>query len=327
VKPATPANLPAIAPIPPRSPVLLFAGQGTHFTPGRRKLADGKTFAALFAPLTADLPDPRIFQVAALTSLLAFGMTLRAFDIAPLDIVAIFATAISTQLAMSTVFAIRFEAKSALITALSLTLLLRANELWPLALAAFIAIASKFLIRARGKHVFNPANIGIVAVTLLSGAAWTTPGQWGTAVWLAAVIAGAGFFVAYRASRLDVPLIFLGVFAALIFIRALWLGDPLAIPTHRLQNGALILFAFFMISDPKTTPDSPSLRALFAAGTAVLSYVFIYHFYRADGVFYALALACLVRPALELRSRAHRHQWSDPPAIKSQPSISATPAE
>ena len=228
---------------------------------------------------------------------------------------------------MSTVFAIRFEAKSALITALSLTLLLRANEVWPLILAAFIAIAAKFLIRARGKHVFNPANIGIVAVTLLSGAAWTTPGQWGTAVWLAAVIAGAGFFVAYRASRLDVPLIFLGVFAAMIFARAVWLGDPLSIPMHRLQNGALILFAFFMISDPKTTPDSALLRALFAAGTAALSYIFIYHFYRADGVFYALALACLVRPLIELTDHARRYQWGDPPARNFQPSTSATPAE
>ncbi len=277
--------------------------------------------------MTAALPDPRWFQIAALTSLLAFGLAQRAFEIAPLDIMAIFATAVSTQWMMSMIFAIRFEAKSALITALSLTLLLRANELQPLILAAFIAIASKFLIRARGKHVFNPANIGIVAVTLISSAAWTTPGQWGTALWLAALIAGAGFFVTYRASRLDVPLIFLGVFAALIFARALWLGDPLSIPIHRLQNGALILFAFFMISDPKTTPDSASLRALFAAGTAILSYVFIYHFYRADGVFLALALACLVRPAMELTAPARRHQWSDPPAHLSRPCVSATPAE
>ena len=279
------------------------------------------------APLTAALPDPRWYQIATLSGLLAFGLARGAFDIAPLEIAAIFATAISTQWAMSAVFAIRFEAKSALITALSLTLLLRANEAWPLALAAFVAIASKFLIRADGKHVFNPANIGIVAATLLSGAAWTTPGQWGSAIWLAALIAGAGFFVAYRASRLDVPLIFLGVFAALIFARALWLGDPLSIPINRLQNGALVLFAFFMISDPKTTPDSFRLRAVFAAGTAALSYVFIHHFHRADGVFYALALACLARPAIELSGSARRYQWGDPPARNSQPSISATPAE
>lgn len=273
------------------------------------------------------MPDPRWIQIAALSGLLAFGLAARAFEIAPLEFLAILVTSISTQWSMSMVFAIRFEARSALITALSLTLLLRANELWPLVLAAFVAIASKFLVRARGKHVFNPANIGIVAATLLPGAAWTTPGQWGTAVWLAALIAGAGIFVAYRASRLDVPLVFLGAFAAMIFARALWLGDPLSIPVRQMQNGALILFAFFMISDPKTTPDGAVPRALFAAGTAALSYVFIYHLYRADGVFYALALACLARPALELTDHARRYQWGDPPARNAQKSLSAAPAE
>lgn len=277
--------------------------------------------------MRAGLPDPRWFQIAALGSFLIFGVTARAFEIAPFDIAAIFATAIATQWAMSAVFAIKFEAKSAIITALSLILLLRASALWPLALAAFVAIASKFLIRARGKHVFNPANIGIVAATLMSGAAWTTPGQWGTAVWLAAIIAGAGSFVTYRASRLDTPLAFLAAFAALIIARALWLGDPLSIPMLRLQNGALILFAFFMISDPKTTPDGFGMRALFAAGTALLAYVLIYHFYQSDGLFYALALACLARPALEVFDRARRYQWSDPPRREFHSSTTATPAE
>ncbi|MCB2113903.1 MAG: RnfABCDGE type electron transport complex subunit D [Parvularculaceae bacterium] len=255
--------------------------------------------------------DPRIFQIAALSSLLAFGAFVRAFNIELIEFMIIAITAISTQWIMSMIFAVRFEAKSAMITALSLTLLLRAEALWPLAAAAFIAIASKFLVRAGGKHVFNPANIAIVAMTLATSQAWTTPGQWGTAVWLAALIAGAGSFVAWRASRLDVPLIFLGVFAALLFARAIWLGDPLSIPMLRLQNGALVLFAFFMISDPKTTPDGLPLRMAFAGGTAVLAYLFVFHLYESDGVFYALAVACLVRPLIELFDRARRYEWRD----------------
>lgn len=275
--------------------------------------ADNNTLRSLLASFGAARTDPRWFQIAALSSLLAFGIILRAFDIPLTAIVVIVATAAWTQWAMSTVFAIEFEAKSAFISSLSLTLLLRADALWPLMLAAFIAIASKFLIRAWGKHVFNPANIGIVAATLFTDAAWTTPGQWGTAVWLAAIIAGAGAFVAYRSLRLDVPLVFLGAFAALVIARALWLGDPLSIPLHTLQSGALVLFAFFMISDPKTTPDGSKPRALFAAGTALLAYVLIYHFYQSDGLFYALALACLVRPAIEIFDSTRRYQWSDRP--------------
>ncbi len=57
---------------------------------------------------------------------------------------------------------------------------------------------------------------------LLTDAAWTSPGQWGNAVWFAALLAGVGMFCAYRAARFDAPLIFLRVFASLMIARALW---------------------------------------------------------------------------------------------------------
>ncbi len=257
--------------------------------------------------------DPRVFQIVALSALLAFGVTQRAFEIQPLHMAAVFSAAVATQWLGAFMMAMRTDFRSPLITALSLTLLLRADQAWPLAAAAAIAVGSKFALRAGGKHLFNPANIGIVAMVGLTDAAWTTPGQWGAAIWLAAVIAGVGFFVAYRAARLDTPLIFLATFAALILARALWLEDPLAIPFLRLQNGALILFAFFMISDPKTTPDGASARAAFAAGAALVAYILTYHFFISDGLFYALALMCLVRPLMEWLDPAARYQWGDPP--------------
>ena len=262
------------------------------------------------------LKDPRHYQIATLSALLAFGVTTRAFDISPLQIAAILVTALSVQFLGSFMTAVRFEPRSALITTLSLSLLLRADALAPLMIAAALAIGSKFTLRLYGKHVFNPANIGIVALLILSAtimpdAAWTTPGQWGTALWLAAALAGAGMLVTYRASRIDVPLIFLGTFAALIIIRALWLGDPLAIPMLRLQNGTLVLFAFFMISDPKTTPDGAMARAFFASAAAFIAYVMSYHFFMSDGIFYALAIMCLLRPLIEALDPAPHYRWGD----------------
>ena len=256
--------------------------------------------------------DPRTYQIATLLSLLIFGVFARAFEVSPLQIGALVLTACAVQWLGGVLVAARADFKSPLITALSLSLLLRADALWPLMAAAAIAIGSKFMFRANGKHLFNPANIGIVAVIALTDAAWTTPGQWGTAVWFAALLAGAGLFVAYRAARIDVPLIFLGVFAALLFARTVWLGDPLSIPLLRLQNGALILFAFFMISDPKTTPDGRASRAVFAGGTALLAYLGTFHLHQADGLFYALAAMCLIRPLLERLDPAPRYAWGDP---------------
>jgi Na+-translocating ferredoxin:NAD+ oxidoreductase RnfD subunit len=64
--------------------------------------------------------------------------------------------------------------------------------------------------------------------------------------------------------RADVTLAFLASWLSILFGRSLWLGEPLAIPIHRLQNGALLIFAFFMIPDPKTTPNSRTGRIVFA---------------------------------------------------------------
>ncbi|WP_428409835.1 RnfABCDGE type electron transport complex subunit D [Hyphococcus sp.] len=263
------------------------------------------------------LRDPRHYQLATLGSLLAFGVTTRAFEISPLQIAAIFATSLFVQFLGSFMTAVRFEPRSAMITSLSLSLLLRADALAPLMIAAAIGVGSKFMFRLYGKHVFNPANAGIVALLLMSqtvmpGAAWTASGQWGSAIWLAATLAGAGLFVTYRAARIDVPVIFLGTFAALIIARALWLGDPLAIPLLRLQNGALILFAFFMISDPKTTPDGALARGIFAGAAALTAYALTYHFFISDGIFYALAALCLIRPVIEAFDPAPHYRWGDP---------------
>ena len=266
--------------------------------------------------MDALLKDPRHYQLATLSALLIFGVTTRAFEISPLQIGAIFAVALSVQFLGSFMTAVRFEPRSAMITSLSLSLLLRADAIAPLMAAAAIAVGSKFMFRLYGKHIFNPANAGIVALLIISqtvmpGAAWTASGQWGSAIWLAALLAGAGMFVTYRAARLDVPLIFLGTFAALIIIRALWLGDPLAIPMLRLQNGALVLFAFFMISDPKTTPDGAMARAFFASAAAFIAYVMSYHFFMSDGIFYALAIMCLLRPLIEALDPAPHYRWGD----------------
>ncbi|MGE0408656.1 MAG: RnfABCDGE type electron transport complex subunit D [Amphiplicatus sp.] len=264
-------------------------------------------------PNLPDIKDARYFQIAGQATILGVGLALREFEITPLQIAAIGATCFLAQWAGTALNAMRFDWRSPLITTLSLSLLLRADGLLPLMIAAAIAIGSKFALRLNNKHIFNPANAGIVAMLLTTDAAWTTPGQWGTALWFAIFIALAGALVTYKATRLDVPLIFLGAYAFLLFARALWLGDPLAIPLLRLQNGALILFAFFMISDPKTTPDGKALRAAFSAGAALIAYVLTFHFYVTDGLFYALAMMCLIRPLIELFDIAPRYQWGDRP--------------
>ncbi|MEM9169322.1 MAG: RnfABCDGE type electron transport complex subunit D [Pseudomonadota bacterium] len=252
------------------------------------------TITALSVDFRAWSRDARLFQIAALGTFLATGLATGAFDTSVATFVAVATASVATQAVLSKVVGVQFDPRSALITALSVTLLLRAPSSAHLALAGAVAIGSKFLIRLDGRHVFNPANFAVVAALAASPSYWTASGQWGSAFWLAAVLAGAGAIVTTKARRLDTPLIFLAVYAALILGRAIYLGDPLAIPLLKLQNGALALFAFFMLSDPMTTPAAPRVRAAFSAAAAALAFVLTQLFFVSDGAFYALFALCAI---------------------------------
>ena len=115
------------------------------------------------------------------------------------------ATALGAQLACTRLFRLPvFDPWSALISALSLCLLLRTNAAGIAAAAACVAIGSKFLLRWNGKHLFNPTNFALAAILAVTGRAWVSSGQWGSAAFFAFFIACAGRFVVQRAARGDV---------------------------------------------------------------------------------------------------------------------------
>jgi Na+-transporting NADH:ubiquinone oxidoreductase subunit NqrB len=206
-----------------------------------------------------------------------------------------------------------FDPRSATISGLSLCLLLRTNSDVLAVAAAFATVASKFLLRWNGKHIFNPTNFGLVATMLATGAAWISPGQWGNAAFLAFLFACAGGLVVHRATRSDVTLAFLATNLSLLFARSIWLGEPLAIPLHRLESGALLLFAFFMISDPKTTPNSRSGRILFGALVATGAAFVQFRLFRTNGALWSLALFSLLVPVIDLVLPGRRYAWNVAP--------------
>ncbi len=257
--------------------------------------------------------DPRLYQIGTLALLLVFGMGWLDFDISPLRAALILASALATQKACdrlsrsSAPFA--STSRSALISALSLCLLVRSNSDALACLAAVIAIASKFLIKVRGKHVFNPTDGAIVALLLLTKQVWVSPGQWGAAAFFAFLMACAGSLVVTRAARADVSLAFIATFSVLVVGRSLYLGEPLALPFHRLESGAFLLFSFFMISDPKTTPDARVARILFAALVAATAWYIQFRLFRTNGLLWSLAIWSMAVPILDHVFPAARYDW------------------
>lgn len=265
------------------------------------------------------LKDPRCYQIAVLTSLVFFGVFALDFGIRWQNATIIIATALTAQLVGTTLVSLpRFDPLSPLITSLSLTLLLRTDDPAFAATAAVIAIGSKFLIRIRGKHVFNPANVALVTLMLSSDHVWVSSGQWGSAAIGAFTLACLGFLVLTRARRAETTIAFLLIYAALLFGRALWLGDPLTIPQHQLQNGALLIFAFFMISDPKTTPNSATGRVFFALIVAAVAFTIQFIYYEPNGPILALIISAPAVPVIDWLLRGRIYRWHRPAARDEQ---------
>jgi enediyne biosynthesis protein E5 len=258
------------------------------------------------------LADARYFQIATLATLLA--LQICNFDLcatAAQAAVTLVAT-IATQLACNRIIGTKFDWRSPLITGLSLTLLLRTHspELW--FAAGLLAIGSKYLLRWRGKHIFNPATFAICTLLLVSPDVWVSPGQWGDAVWLSFLLMCCAGLVLQRAERADTALAFLASFAGLLLLRAWSLGDPLAIPLHQLQSGALLLFSFFMITDPRSTPDHRLARIGFAMAVAGLAYWLTFRWQMRTGVFFALFALSPLTPILDRLFPVSRFVWRSP---------------
>ncbi len=243
-------------------------------------------------PWSAGRADPRLAQILFLGLLLAAGAYLRDFAIHPAQITLTFACGLACQ---------RFceglahrpsrSLRSAIITSFSVTLLLRATTWWIHPIAVTAAIASKFILRWRGKHLFNPANFGVLLALMLLPGTWISAGQWGADVAFAGWMIGTGSIVTRQARRADISWTFVAFYVGALALRVAWLGQRWAVLIHQLSSGALLLFAFFMISDPMTIPNDRHGRAAHAALVCAIAYIWQFYFYRTNGLLWALAIA------------------------------------
>ena len=274
------------------------------------------------------LRDARDYQIAFLGLFLTLGAFTRAWPLR-LDVIAVaIATCLLTQFALSWInppsipLPLRspappppyspvppFNWRSPLITALGLSLLLRVDHPATMAMAASLAITSKFFLKTDTKHFFNPANFGIIAALTLTQNAWVSPGQWGEDVWYALIFLGAGGLVLKRVGRWDTTFAFLSSYALLEALRNLYLGWTWDVWAHRMMSGSLLVFALFMITDPRSIPNARPARLLWAIAIALLTFILRNEFFLPTAPFWALfALA----PATVLLDRlwlAERFEW------------------
>ena len=258
--------------------------------------------------------DPRILQISFLGSFLVLGIFLHDFDM-PLWLPAvIIASACAAQWACVRLYRLAPQGyRSPTITALGTAVLLRADVWWIPPLFAAIAIALKFVVRRNGRHLFNPTNSALALAILATHHAWCSPSQWGESAGVLAWFAVLGCAVVNRAFRSDVSFTFLGAWVLLKAARVLYLGQEPSVLLHQLSVGSLIIFTFFMISDPKTTPSHRVGRMAMAVFVAGLGFYFQQGLFWTNGLVWALFLTTPFVPFVDRLFPAERFEWPGAP--------------
>jgi len=264
--------------------------------------------------------DARFSQIFCLLLFLLLGIFTRDWSLQPINIGVAILTCLTVQAGW--MLARQFHSPSdspihsvvlsslpsALITALGLSLLLRADHWSTMMLASAAAISSKFLFRVNDKHLFNPGNFGIVIAMILTSA-WVSPGQWGEESSYALLFLGLGGLVTRSVGRWDTTGMFLGSYAGLEAARNLWLGWSWDVWAHRLTSGSLLVFAFFMITDPRSIPDSRVGRLIWVLGIACLTFLLRNFYFVSTAAFWALFLLAPFSSLLDRLWPATRFVW------------------
>lgn len=271
--------------------------------------------------------DIRDYQILFLGLFLILGISTRDWTLRPELIAVAIATCLLTQMILSLVIGKNQVAddidtslsdrslgqisnlRSALITSLGLSLLLRADNWTTIALAAATAVASKFFLRVGDKHFFNPANFGIITTLLFTPDAWVSPGQWGEDWWYGLLFFGTGGMILQRVGRWDTTAAFLGSYSLLEAIRNLWLGWTWDVYLHRLMSGSLLLFALFMVTDPRSIPNARIGRVVWAISIAILTFILRNYFFVSTAVFWALFMLAPLTILLDSLWLAPKFSW------------------
>lgn len=289
--------------------------------------------------------DPRLHVAAVIVSVQVLGQATLGFQLSIAQILVSVLTCAALEVGVTLARRrVLLWPASALLTGNGVALLLRAagtqhGQWWSLhgagyfALAGVLSLGSKYAIRGRGGHVFNPSNFGLVCIFLLFGTRlvnpqdlWWGPMSPGLALTLAIIVAG-GLTLVARVRMLGAALGFWLVFAALTGVTAAtghcmvarWHLGPVCGGSFWWSlalSPEILVFLFFMITDPKTAPEGRVSRVVFGGLVGLLAALAVApagtEFWTKVGVLGALVVACGVRPLVESWSERAWGGWLAP---------------
>ncbi len=197
---------------------------------------------------------------------------------------------------------------SAYISGISVGILLRSPAFWPYALCSALAIMSKYVIRWRGRHLWNPSNFAISAMLLIVPEYVATLSiQWGNTIWPMLIVWALGVLIVLRVKRFHITATYVVSFVALSFIRSLITGHPFLAEVAPITGPMYQLFIFFMITDPRTTVKPRWAQCLVAFLVAAVE-MLLRLFENVHAPYYALAIVGPIANIVEITITSKRRQ-------------------
>lgn len=206
--------------------------------------------------------------------------------------------AIITELILGRIFFGKWlNLASAYISGISVGILVRSPAYWPYALCSVISIMSKYVLRVKGRHIWNPSNFGLAVLLFLAPETMALLSiQWGNNYWSLLVIWILGSIIVWRARRFHISATYVLSFFLFAFLRSWITGDPWLAEVAPITGPMYQLFVFFMITDPKTTVRTRVGQCVVAVCVAFVEFLL-----RLDQVVYAPIFALFfVGPAANL---------------------------
>ena len=253
---------------------------------------------------------PVFITLILLVGHLSFGI----LESYPKTLLAI-ATSILAELVLARLFFGKWpHLASAYITGISVGILVRSPAYWPFALCALISITSKYVLRVKDRHIWNPSNFGVSAILFLAGdVAVSLSIQWGNFLAPMLVIWALGAAIIWRLRRFHITGTYVVSFLVFALLRAWMIGAPWKSEISPITGPEYQLFIFFMITDPKTTVRSKTGQCIVAFSVALVEMLL-----RLDQVIYAPFYALfLVGPAallIEMWLQSRRQKVATVPA-------------
>src|ERR1043166_278501 len=239
--------------------------------------------AAVEAPV-AKAKQPRLFGIDArfvapifITFILLVGqLTYGILESYPVTALAIVA-ALAVEMLLGRLLVGRWpHLASAYITGISVGILTRSPYGWPFALCSALSITSKYVLRVRDRHVWNPSNFGISVMLLIAPWAYSTLSvQWGNNLWPMLVIWALGALITYHVRRIHITAVYVVSFFVLSYVRSLVTGHSYWAEAAPITGPMYQLFIFFMITDPKTTVRSSRWAQAFVGFLVALAEMFL----------------------------------------------------